>query len=529
MNRRIVALLSAVLFATASACGTKTDNAATATPTPSGNAPVVSASASTTSGMAPLIVAFSGVAAGGVGNLHYDWDFGDGAVAADQNPGHTYTTDGTFTATFKATDSTGAFGTATVTVNVGARNAPAVTATADHTSGLAPLIVHFTSSVTGGTAPMTTSWNFGDGETAAEVAPAHTFNTAGSYGATVTVHDASGATASATVLIQVGGGTNPVVAVSANPTSGAAPLLVTFTTNAAGGNGALTYAWTFGDGATATVANPTHTFTANGSWVSKVTVKDANNNTATANVTIVVNNASSTMPDFRITNINAFGTGLNDAYEPNDAQAAAHYLGDFGAGNVTYTVADGYLDTVDVTYYADVVNFGGATTTPFYVDFYQNRTLAPADGVFGDDYQQLSGLAANATTRVTFTHHDVAPDATNTVWFKADSLTQVSESVETNNVSDGLDVSVLADEDWFSVYEDAGFALKVTLTTLPADYDIALYNQAGTLVASSVNTGTTNESITYTTPTTGMYYVRVLGYQGARNSASPYTLKVLVP
>ncbi len=138
MNRRIVALLSAVLFASASACGTKTDNAATATPTPSGNAPVVSASASTTSGMAPLIVAFSGVAAGGVGNLHYDWDFGDGAVAADQNPGHTYTTDGTFTATFKATDSTGAFGTATVTVNVGARNAPAVTATADHTSGLAP-------------------------------------------------------------------------------------------------------------------------------------------------------------------------------------------------------------------------------------------------------------------------------------------------------------------------------------------------------------------------------------------------------
>ena len=235
------------------------------------------------------------------------------------------------------------------------------------------------------------------------------------------------------------------------------------------------------------------------------------------------------MPDFQVTNINAYGTGLNDAYEPNDDKATAHYLGDFGTTGMTYTISDAYLDVVDVTYYADVVNFGGATTTPFYVDFYTNRTIAPADGDYGDDYQRVQGLGASATTRLTFTIKNQAPGAATTAWIKADSLSEVTESVETNNVSNGLDVQVTPDEDWFSVYEQSGFALKADLTLLPADYDLELYDAAGTKVATSANAGTTAESITYTTTATGMYYVRVLGYQGARDSAAPYKLTVVVP
>src|SRR5438874_13689879 len=75
MNRALTAF-SALLLVSASACGTRTDSGASATPTPNGNAPVVSAAANVTSGMAPLAVQFTGVAAGGSGTVTYNWHFG---------------------------------------------------------------------------------------------------------------------------------------------------------------------------------------------------------------------------------------------------------------------------------------------------------------------------------------------------------------------------------------------------------------------------------------------------------------------
>jgi hypothetical protein len=68
----------------------------------------------------------------------------------------------------------------------------------------------------------------------------------------------------------------------------------------------------------------------------------------------------------------------------------------------------------------------------------------------------------------------------------------------------------------------------ITLTTLPADYNLTLYNSTGTTsVASSAKTGTTNESISYTFPTIGTYYIRIIGLTATTfNASSCYTLKV---
>ena len=52
----------------------------------------------------------------------------------------------------------------------------------------------------------------------------------------------------------------------------------------------LTYAWDFGDGATSTQANPSHTYAANGSYTAKLTVTDGAGLTAVANVPITVGN-----------------------------------------------------------------------------------------------------------------------------------------------------------------------------------------------------------------------------------------------
>jgi len=49
--------------------------------------------------------------------------------------------------------------------------------------------------------------------------------------------------------------------------------------------------------------------------------------------------------------------------------------------------------------------------------------------------------------------------------------------------------------------------IKVWLTNLPADYDLKLYNSGGSLLSSSTNTGTTAESVGYSTTYPGTYYV----------------------
>ncbi|MFB3850666.1 MAG: Ig-like domain-containing protein [Acidobacteriota bacterium] len=88
-----------------------------------------------------------------------------------------------------------------------------VTATASPNSGNAPLSAVLTAAVTGGQAPYTYAWDFGDGQTGTGNVTSHTYTTAGTYTATVTVTDNTAATATASVTITVTGPAieNPVI------------------------------------------------------------------------------------------------------------------------------------------------------------------------------------------------------------------------------------------------------------------------------------------------------------------------------
>lgn len=80
------------------------------------------------------------------------------------------------------------------------------------------------------------------------------------------------------------------------------------------------------------------------------------------------------------------------------------------------------------------------------------------------------------------------------------------------------------DVDYYKFTISTTKSINISLTTLPKDYDLYLYNSAGTLVARSENGSTTSESITYTAAA-GTYYVRVVGYNSAYSTTSKYTLK----
>ncbi|MER6826207.1 lectin [Streptosporangium sp. NPDC000563] len=83
---------------------------------------------------------------------------------------------------------------------------PIARASADKTSGAAPLTVNFSSS--GSSDPeggaLTYSWNFGDGTTSTAANPTKTYTTNGSYTATLTVRDPQGLTGGASVSVTVG-------------------------------------------------------------------------------------------------------------------------------------------------------------------------------------------------------------------------------------------------------------------------------------------------------------------------------------
>ncbi|GGO18454.1 PQQ-dependent sugar dehydrogenase [Micromonospora parathelypteridis] len=94
-----------------------------------------------------------------------------------------------------------------------------------------------------------------------------------------------------------GGNRSPIAVASANPTSGPSPLTIAF--SSAGSSdpegGALSYLWTFGDGTTSTAANPTKTYTTNGTYSPTLRVTDPTGLSGTASLVVTVGNTAPTV------------------------------------------------------------------------------------------------------------------------------------------------------------------------------------------------------------------------------------------
>lgn len=65
----------------------------------------------------------------------------------------------------------------------------------------------------------------------------------------------------------------------------------------------------------------------------------------------------------------------------------------------------------------------------------------------------------------------------------------------------------------------------MSLSTLPADFDLRLYNNTGVNIGLSQNPGTNTELIN-TNLNAGTYYIRILGWGGINNPDKCYTLRV---
>lgn len=179
----------------------------------------------------------------------------------------------------------------------------------------------------------------------------------------------------------------PIARASADVTSGAAPLTVQFSSDGTRhpAGEAISLQWTFGDGtAPSSEADPSHTYTENGSYTAQLTVSDANEKTSTANVTIVVGNEAPTVSITFPENGGFFEFGDQVAYE------------------IEVTDPDGEVDCSEVTMYTSLGHDTHAH--PF-------EELTGCDGMLQTARDEGHGISENIFWVVEATYTDDGGDA----------------------------------------------------------------------------------------------------------------------
>ena len=272
-------------------CGTSTPNTGgQGAPTAS----IVTDSSLTYPGYA---ITFSGLGSTDPQNqpLTYTWNFGDNTTATGARVLKGYAQVGTYTVTLTVTDQSKLSNSTAITVRVVLPNQVPTANAGGPYNGAIGTPINFNGS--GSSDPqgqtLTYAWTFGDGGTATGVTPTHTYTGPGSFTVGLTVTNTSGVSATANTTVHIAY-PNPAVTIN-GPYSGKPTLAISFTSSVTEPyDNSFSYQWLFGDGSSATVANPTHAFVAAGTYNVSLTVTGQYGETATAASTATITAQTST-------------------------------------------------------------------------------------------------------------------------------------------------------------------------------------------------------------------------------------------
>ena len=216
----------------------------------------------------------------------YAWDFGDGGNAMGVTAVHTYLMDGTYTITLTVTDTDGLTDSLSKSVTVAHQLIPPVAAFTVSATYLT-VQVDASSSVDPDGTITSYAWDFGDGATAMGVMASHEYTIDGTYLIVLVVTDNEGLTGSAEKWVTVSAEPVPPVAVMSATTSW-------LTVNVDGSasydtdGSIVSWAWTFGDGATAMGAIASHTYAMDGTYTVTLTVTDNDGLTDSDSMSVTV-------------------------------------------------------------------------------------------------------------------------------------------------------------------------------------------------------------------------------------------------
>ncbi len=200
------------------------------------------------------------------GGATYLWLFGDGTTSNQQNPTHSYTTANNYTVKLIVTNSNGCKDSISQSVNVFAKPTPAFAVPPGQC--ISGNNFTFNNSSTGGA---TYLWNFGDGTTSNQQNPTHSYATAAAYTVKLVVTNSNGCTDSVSNILSVYPTPQPAFVPPTNQCVNNNNF--NFVNQSTGG---ATYLWNFGDGATSSLVNPSHTYTTPGNYNINLVITSAN-------------------------------------------------------------------------------------------------------------------------------------------------------------------------------------------------------------------------------------------------------------
>lgn len=312
--------------------------------------PVVSFTASPTTGCIPLAVQFNSQSTSGSGTIaSWQWDFGDGTFSSIENPSHTYTTSGNFNISLRVTNSFGCVTTLTKVqyIKIGSPVHADFTNSQPTTCDL-PVTINFQNNSTGG-GTLSYQWDFGDGGTSTQASPSHTYTAAGNYTVRLIVTSSNGCTDTITKnnAVTIGsinaGFTHPDVICVNSP--------VTFTNTTSPSPASVE--WDFGDATTSTSLSPVKSYAAPGSYRVRM-IAHIGSCSDTADQFVLVRPLP--VADFTASPLSSCSAPLTVSFN-NLSSGGISYAWDFGDGNTssafnpthTYTQYGTFTVTLTVT------------------------------------------------------------------------------------------------------------------------------------------------------------------------------------
>jgi len=199
----------------------------------------------------------------------WNWNFGDTTFSTLQNPTHTYSLAGTYTVTLIVGANTSCIDTVTQVVTVN----PMPTAAFNSTAQCFVDSVYFTDASTISSGSITGwSWNFGDAGSSTLQNPAHSYTAAGTYTVTLIVISNFGCSDTITQVVTVQ--PSPLANFGFNNTCIGNAINFTDSSTIVFGN-IISWNWNFGDATISALQNPSHTYTASGTYTVTLIVTSA--------------------------------------------------------------------------------------------------------------------------------------------------------------------------------------------------------------------------------------------------------------
>ena len=199
----------------------------------------------------------------GPGALSYTWKFGDGNTSTAASPSHAYNSSGSFPVTMIVTSSAGCSDSSVGSIDIpNASISSSISAPDTSCVGQSILFTSISSPVSD-----SSGWKFGDGTESTGGSVTKVYSATGTYRITLTNLFTSCLDSISKNIVIID--TAAVNFTSNDTASCRAPYTVQFTSQAPQ---AASYAWDFGDGNTSTVANPAHTYMAEGYYRVTLTI-----------------------------------------------------------------------------------------------------------------------------------------------------------------------------------------------------------------------------------------------------------------